>query len=274
MMTSDPESNVDKLIAVDLDGTLVAPGNSVSQENLAAVGRARGERAAVVVVTGRPYVSADAVARRVGLPRMPLATFNGGLIRWPQGGGTLRSCPVPAGLAEEVVQECHERNLHLHYYLDDELFVSCDNDWARMYCERTDMSCREARDMRVFAGRQPFKLLVVDHPETIKGLHLTFHHRWKDRLYVTRSMPEYLEFLDPAASKGEALDWLADFYGIRRENILAIGDALNDLPLLERAGHAAAMPNGDSELKQIAAFVPDEQRTGVAAAIDWFLDRQ
>jgi Cof subfamily protein (haloacid dehalogenase superfamily) len=273
MKMQKPPEEFARLIAVDLDGTLVGPDNSVSAENIAAIQRAGQQGAAVVIVSGRPYVSADGVARRVGLPAVPLVTFNGALIRWPDGGDVLYQCCVPADLAAEVVEECHREQLYLQYYLHDELYVTQYNDWARLYCERNGMSCKVIPDMSRFAGEEPLKLLVADRPERINGLLPRYQERWRDRLYVTRSMREYLEFLSPQVSKGRALDWLLDFYGLRREHTLAIGDSLNDLPLLEHAGHAVAMPNSDAELQEIAEFVPREQPTGVADAIDWFLTR-
>ena len=86
MESQEAAKAVDKLIAVDLDGTLVGPDNSISAENRAAIGRAQEAGVAVVIVTGRPYVSAGAVAERLGLPEIPLVAFNGALIRRTGGG--------------------------------------------------------------------------------------------------------------------------------------------------------------------------------------------
>jgi Cof subfamily protein (haloacid dehalogenase superfamily) len=263
----------DKLIAVDLDGTLIGPGNSISAENLSAIRRAIHCKAAVVIATGRAYVSADAVARLIGLPPVPVVAFNGALIRWTGGGDILHNRRLPADLAAEVVDECLQQQLHLHYYLDDEMYVSQDNHWSQAYCERAGMDCRVVPDMQQFAGREPIKLLVIDYPDKIVELLPRCRERWQNRLYVTRSMLEYLEFLSPLVSKGHALNWLIEFFGIRREDTLAIGDSMNDLPLLQNAGHAAAMPGSEDEVRRIAQFVPPSQSTGVAAAIDWFLDR-
>jgi hypothetical protein len=66
---------------------------------------------------------------------------------------------------------------------------------------------------------------------------------------------------------------MMQFFRVARKDTLAIGDAMNDLPLLEQAGHRAAMPEGDEQLRQMADFVPQDQRTGVAQAIEWFLQR-
>jgi len=262
---------MNKLIAVDLDGTLMAPDNSVSPENVAAIERAIRHGATVSIVTGRPYVAADAVARKLGLPPVPLVAFNGAVIRQPDNGEMLRSFCVPADLAEEVVEQCNRDEVHLHYYLADDMYVTAYNDWARVYCERNEMTCDVVPDMREFAGREPVKLLGVAEPERIGQLFEQYQKRWHDRLYVTRSMPEYVEFLSPQVSKGIALDWLIDFYGIDRNGTMAIGDSLNDIPMLERAGHPVAMPDSVEEFKRLAEFVPPEQRTGVAAAIDWFI---
>jgi len=265
---------VDKLIAVDVDGTLVGPDNSISTENRAAIGRAVASGAAVVIATGRAYISADSVARLVGLPPVPVMAFNGAVIRWSGRGQTLYRCCVPADLAATIVDECLEQQLHLHYYLDDEMYVSQDNHWAQTYAQRSGVGYQVAPDMRRFAGTEPIKLLVIDDPARIAEMLPQFQDRWRDQLYVTRSMPEYLELLSPRVSKGRALDWLIDFFGIRREDTLAIGDSMNDLPLLRAAGHAAAMPESDDQVKQLAQFIPPRQATGVAEAIDWFLDQR
>jgi Cof subfamily protein (haloacid dehalogenase superfamily) len=264
-------SSFEKLIAVDLDGTLVGPDSTVSPENLAAVERAALQGVAVAVVTGRPYASADRLVRELGLPCLPLVAFNGAMIRWPGAGDVLYRCCVPAALAADVVSECLRRDLHLHYYLDDVMYVSRNNHWARLYCRRSGIDCQVCEDMQSFAGREPLKLLAIDEPESIESLLPEYRRRWDGSLYITRSMDEYLEFLSPQVSKGRALEWLMTFFGVRRENAMAIGDAMNDLPLLEHAGHAAAMPHSSEQLKALADFVPQQQATGVAEAVDWFL---
>ncbi len=267
MSTTPP----DKLIALDLDGTLLADDNSVSPENLAAIARAQQAGAVVVIVTGRPYVSADLIVQRLGLTDTPLVAFNGAVIREPGGGPILYERLMPADLAAEVVEDCVQRRLHLHYYLGDDMFVTRCSRWALLYCRRTEMRGIPAGDLRHFAGRSPVKLIIIDWPPVIEALLPEYEQRYAGRLYVTRSMPEYLEFMDASVSKGAALDWLGQHYGIPRERIMAAGDRLNDLPLLEHAGFPVAMPAGDLALRAAAAFVPRSQEEGVAEAIDRFL---
>jgi Cof subfamily protein (haloacid dehalogenase superfamily) len=263
----------DRLIALDLDGTLLADDNSVSAENLAAIARAQEAGAEVVIVTGRPYVSAEVIVQRLGLHDTPLVAFNGAVIRMPGYGETLHEETIPADLAEEVVEECVARRLHLQYYLGDTLYVTANHKWARLYCRRAEMACVPAGDLRRFRGQRPIKLLIVDEPPVIAALTPEFQARWEGRLYVTPSMDEYLEFMPLGASKGVALDWLSAHFGVPRERIMAAGDRSNDLPLLEHAGCPVAMPEGAEALQAIAAFVPPHQETGVAEGIEWFLGR-
>ncbi len=263
----------DKLIALDLDGTLLADDNSVSAENLAAITRAQEVGAEVVIVTGRPYVSADLIVRRLGLQDTPMVSFNGAVIRMPGGGETLHEALISADLAEEVVEECVARRLHLQYYLGDTLYVTACHKWARLYCRRAEMDCVPAGDLRRFRGQRPIKLLIVDEPPVIEALLPEFQARWQGRLYVTPSMIEYLEFMPLEATKGAALDWLSEHFSVPRERIMAVGDRMNDMPMLEHAGCPVAMPGGEEALQQAAEFVPQHQETGVAEAIDWFLGK-
>jgi hypothetical protein len=264
----------DKLIALDLDGTLLADDNSVSPENLAAIARAQEAGAEVVIVTGRPYASADPIVQRLGLRDTPLVCFNGAVIRMPGYGETLYETLMPADLAAEVVDECVARRLHLQYYLGDTLYVSALHKWARLYCRRGEIAGVPAGDLRKFRGQRPIKLLIVDEPAVIEKLEPEFQARWGERLYVTTSMAEYLEWMPREASKGAALDWLSAHFSVPRARILACGDRMNDLPLLEHAGCPVAMPIAGPELKAVAAFVPEHQETGVAEAIDWFLSKR
>lgn len=265
------QQSPDKLIALDLDGTLLADDNSVSPENLAAIARAQEAGAEVVIVTGRPYVSAHVIVQRLGLHDTPMVSFNGAVIRMPGYGETLYETLLPADLAAEVVDECVARRLHLQYYLGDNLYVTANHKWARLYCRRAEMPCLPAGDLRKFRGQRPIKLLIVDEPPVIEQLTPEFSEKWEGRLYVTPSMDEYLEFMPLDASKGTALDWLSTHFNVPRERIMACGDRLNDLPLLQHAGAPVAMPAGDPSLQALAAFVPEHQETGVAEAIDWFL---
>ena len=194
-----------KLVAIDLDGTLLLDNRNTAPENVAAIHQAEAQGVTVVICTGRPYPSADAVATRLGLTSNPIISYNGALVRMPSGGEVLFSQPLPPDLAAQVVEDCVARQLQIHYFLDDVMYVPRVSAGARLYWTRTGIKPVPVGDQRKLAGNSPTKILVYAGPEVVRELRPEFEGRYEDKLYITTSMPEYLEFLHPEVSKGDAL---------------------------------------------------------------------
>src|SRR4029077_8831245 len=96
--------------------------------------------------------------------------------------------------------------------------------------------------------------------------------RFDGRAYVTRSLPEFVEVLDPSVDKGDALTFVAGRLGIQMNEVVAIGDSWNDAPLLRAAGFAIAMGSSPPELRRVAhAVVGDVAHDGVVEAIESYV---
>jgi len=255
---------------VDLDGTLLPDNHITSPGNLQAIKRAVGQGIVVAICTGRPYCSADEVAQRLGLVETPIVSFNGAVIRMPGGGQILRSLALEPEIAQEIVNDCVQQRLHLHYYLDDLMYVTRPSKWAWRYYRRTGVVPVPAGDLRKFAGQRPTKLLVVDEPAKIAQILPAAEERYAGRVYVTSSMPQYCEFLPPQATKAEALRCLADRYGLSLDQTMAIGDGLNDLPMIQSAGVGVAVADANRTLQQAADYITESRTDGVAEAIGMF----
>ena len=260
-----------KLIATDLDGTLVQDSHHISERNLAAVRRALEAGIHVVIATGRMHGSAAQFVQQLGLDGVPLISYNGAMVRVPGEPKPMHHVPLAAELAAEIVQHSVNAKYHLHYYLDDVMYVTHIEKWSRIYVARTGSLPHPVGDLRRFNGKSPTKLLLAAAPEDIDRLLPLEQKRFGDRCYVTRSMPEYLEFLNSEANKGNALRWLADHLGISPDQIMACGDMLNDLPLIEMAGIGVAMPSAVEEVRAAADFIPETEENGVAEAIEKFI---
>ncbi len=259
-----------KLVAIDLDGTLLPDNRNTAPENLAAIREAEAQGVIVVICTGRPYPSADAVATRLGLTNNPIISYNGAVVRMPNAGELIFSQPVPADLAAQVVQDCVEQQLQVHYFLDDVMYVPRVSAGARIYSSRSGIKPVPVGDLRQFAGTSPTKILVYAPPEVVRELRPEFERRYQGKLYVTTSMPEYLEFLHPEVSKGNALRALAEQYGVAMDQVMAIGDLLNDLSMIELAGIGVAVARADEALKARADYVTTSSKQAVAEAINRF----
>ena len=262
-----------KLIGIDLDGTLVMNSHEVSARNIAAIRAATERGVTVAIATGRPHVSAEQFVERLGLHEVPIISFNGAQIRRPSEPTPMLSLPVPADLAADIVQYCVERRYHIHYYLGDTMYVTRRSHWALLYDARTGMTSVPARDLRRFSGQEPIKILVCVPEAEAMSVLAEGQQRYGDRLLVTRSMPEYIEFLNRDAGKGKALAWLASQLGIPMEQTMGMGDMLNDLQLVQMSGFGVAMPHAQAPVKAAAQYVAESGPEGVAEAIEKFVLR-
>ena len=267
---NNPDSQI-KLVALDLDGTLLPDSRDSSPANLAAIERVQRQGVAVAICTGRPYSSADEVASRLGLTETPVVSYNGAVIRMPGGGETLRSITLEPHIAQGIVEDCIEQRLHLHYYLDGLMYVTRMSKWAWRYYRRTGVAPIPAGDLRKFNGERPIKVLVVDELAKVAQMIPAFQQQYEGRVYVTSSMPQYVEFLPLEATKAEALRWLANHYGLTMDQTMAIGDGLNDLPMIQSAGVGVAMAESNEALREAADYVTESQMEGVAEALDHFV---
>ncbi len=260
-----------KLIGIDLDGTLVVNSHEVSERNIRAIRAATARGVTVAIATGRPHTSAEQFVARLGLHDVPIISFNGAMVRRPGEGDPLLEIPVPADLARDIVRTCIDRRMHVHYYLGDVMYVTRVSQWARLYTRRTGVPAVPAGDLRRFDGQAPIKILVCVPPEEATSVLHAGQERYGDRLLVTRSMPEYIEYLHRDAGKGRALAWLAHELNIPMEQTMGMGDMLNDLQLVEMSGLGVAMPHAQDEVKAAAGYVATSGPEGVAEAIEKFV---
>jgi Cof subfamily protein (haloacid dehalogenase superfamily) len=258
-----------KLVAIDLDGTLVHNARDIPERNLRALRMVMDQGVTVAIATGRMHSSARDFVGRLGIPHTtPIISYNGAMVRLPDAEEPMRHVAVPADLASQVVQHTVDERLHLNYFLDDVLYVTHVDYWARLYQSRAGNVPTPAGDLRRFDGEAPTKLLIATQPSGAAELLAREQALFGDRLYVTRSMPEYIELLNPEVSKGAAVAWLAGHLGLAREQVMAIGDMLNDLPMIEWAGTGVAMPKAAEAVRAAADFVPEHEEEGVAETLE------
>ena len=262
-----PCSPAIKLIAIDLDGTLLTPEFVVHPRTVAAIRAASEMGVTVAIATGRMHTSAEPYARELGL-RSPMVTYNGAMIRHVDDPEPLWHLPIPADLAAEVVELCVRERWALTYFLDDRLYVPRYDHWAHAYWERTGNQAVIFGDLRRMAGREPTKLLINGTPERTRERHALLADRYAGRLHSTISLPKYVEMMHPDVSKASALARLAGILDVEMGAVMAVGDALNDLEMVEAAGVGVMMATASEGLRAAADFVPESAEAGVAEAIE------
>lgn len=262
-----------RIVALDLDGTLLSDEHRISERNRQAVLDMHEAGVTVVLASGRMHARVVPFAEELGIVAS-LISYNGAMLRGSRDAAPLYHAPVPGELAQRVVRRCLGQGLHLNVYVDDVLYVREANAWSDMYHARTGSEIVPHPDLIGLAARGPTKILIVDEPARIEALEPQMRAHFEPPLRVTRSMLEYLEFLHPDALKGKALQALAESMGVPPEQVMAIGDAYNDVDLLEYAGFGVALANAVPEVLAVADYVaPSNQEDGVAHAVYRFVLR-
>ena len=244
------------LVAADLDGTLLARDLTWAAglpEALAAL-RAAGVR--TVVCTGRMLQSAQRVAARLGVADGPAVCYQGALVADLASGDWLRHIPMDGEEAAEVVRHVRAMGRQLNAYIDDQLYVEQVTDWARRYAEHVEVGIHTVDDMEAeVVRRPPTKLVLVTSVPDVDEILAGLQERWRGRLYVVRSQPEYIEFTDVSVSKSGSLAWLCDRLGVGREGVVALGDGMNDVDMLEWAGLGVAVAEAAAPVRAAADLV-------------------
>jgi Cof subfamily protein (haloacid dehalogenase superfamily) len=226
-----------------------------------------------VLVTGRMFQSVRPYALEAGLED-PVVCYQGAVVAEPVSGRWLRHVPIPLELAREAIAALVEEGFGLNCYVDDELYVAEVTPEARRYADFQHLQLHEVGNLLEWLAEPPTKLVVIDDPEVLDRLKQRMLARFDGRLYISKSLPYFLEFASPDVTKAAGLDFLAEHVGFTSERTLAFGDGENDVELLEWAGYGVAVANAHERVKAVADFVcPSVDEEGVAQVLEAFLAR-
>ena len=261
-----------RLVALDLDGTLVGEDLLLHPRVREAVTRTRERGIAVVIVTGRMFAAARPFAQQLGISG-PIVCYQGAAIFDVQSTAQLTCTPVRPDVTRDVLAWARRTGVHAQCYQDDVLYVDEINRFSRRYTELARVEAVLVTSLEDRFAQQPtVKIVLVDDPERSAAHLEALRPLLAHRAYLTRSHVDFVEILDPTVNKGAALRWIAARSGVPMESTLAVGDAWNDTPMLEAAGFAVAMGSAPAELRaQADAVVADAAGAGVAEALERFV---
>jgi Cof subfamily protein (haloacid dehalogenase superfamily) len=261
-----------RLLALDLDGTILSSDLRLDPRDVEAVRRAEAAGIRVVACTGRPFPGTLPWVRALGVTS-PFVCYQGAQVRTIDG-GMLLDHGVPHDLAMEVVRYCRERDLHVQAYRDDQLIVERDRPEAQEYARHAGMAVNVVADLDAAMGATTPKLVIVAQPAVIERLLPEVRAYWGGRLYCATSMPNYLEITNPNADKRQALEFVCDRYGISHEETVAVGDGRNDQPMIAWAGLGYAVEGAPPEVVEAAAgrTVGPPGTGGIAHLVEALLD--
>lgn len=266
-----------KIIACDLDETLLNADTHVSQENRNAIQKAVEAGVKFVPATGRGYVSVQNTLKEIGLEQMAgeyAISFNGASITENKDNKVLYFNELAFSLADQLYRHGVDLDIAMYVYTQDMVYTYHIDDDERAYMTgRHNFKEIENKDLSFLKGQKIAKVLY-------QSLDNDYLHRIAaelgpiaDKLDISYSSNRYLEFNHQGVNKGAGLVKLAEQLDVPIEETIAIGDNLNDLSMIQAAGVGVGVANVNPAMKDQCDYVTqaDNNHGAVAEAIEHFI---
>lgn len=214
----------------------------------------------------RPYL------REAGIDD-PVICYQGAVVAEPASGRFLLHQPIPLPLAREAIAAVEAEGYALNCYVDDELYVAAQTAESDRYATFQHLTVHPVGNLLAWLRKPPTKLVAIGEAGALDELEARLKARFEDRLYISKSLPYFLELASPEVSKGAGLAFVAERLGFPAQRTVAFGDGENDVELLDWAGYAVAVENAHRRVLAVADFVcPSVEQEGVAQVIEALLD--
>lgn len=258
-----------KLIAVDVDGTLLDSKKNLSEYSINIIRAAVAKGVVFCISSGRPIYAADKFTKLLGLEDMPFILYNGAVVVT----GPEHKRVFEQGLSSEdalwLIKKGCEIGSTVIVWSADKLYVNEFNERTENYRILSMIDPVLIPSPEELAAQGVTKMIWYDDLSRMPMLRETIDNSpISEHINYFTSNPLFMELVDKKCSKALALEKLSASLGIKREEIIAIGDGYNDLPMIEYAGLGIAMANAAEEIRNAAdAVTLSNDEDGVAAAI-------
>lgn len=280
-----------KLIAIDLDGTLLSDDGSISQENIHTIHAVQKQGDMIAISSGRSFQDTAQILQLAGID-CPIMTGNGA--KSYHDGKQLQTLALTVPVISEMISILEQRGLYYEIYTKDGVLIEEGkkeilNNEIEQLKKRTTESLQWAVDIVDiqfnqhgltfvsdykaidFTNSEVYKLFVLSF-DTQKLRKLRSDLTEKKDISLTSSGDQKLEIGHVEASKGNALKLMADYLKVPLENTVAIGDNLNDLSMFQVAGQSVAMENAEDEVKMKSTYTTKAYyEDGVAYALKKYI---
>ncbi len=264
-----------RLLALDLDGTVVRQDLTISPRVKEAVEGAMAKGVTVTLATTRMFSSALPFAQRLGVTT-PIISFQGALIRAEGEGKPLLRRTMPLEVARRLVGLARQWGCSTSFYLEDSLYIegASDDVLSAVKARLPSLHIEAVPDLLPFLQSEPMKMVLQGEEAAIETVAPELAKRFCGLLHAARTSPQALGATHIEASKGQGLAHLARHLEIPREEVMAIGDYDNDVDMVAWAGLGVAVGNASRRLLAVAdEIVPPLDEDGAAVAIERYILR-
>lgn len=257
-----------KLLALDIDGTLTNQLYDVSEKNRASIKRAEQAGIIVALATGRGRIATRPIWKDLDL-HGPSIQFGGAMIADIDSERVIKLYELSPEVIREVLEFSNEIDARAQIYVDDVVILERMNTFAEGYIGRHHLPYIVDPDIRNKTFHNVPKILVFAETGREETLFQLYRDRFAGVAQISRSNPHFIEINSLGVTKATALEDLSQMFGIRREEVAAVGDNYLDREMIEWAGLGVCMENGADEVKAIADLViPSCDEDGVSDFIE------
>lgn len=268
-----------KLIALDLDGTLTNDKKELTNYTVETLHEAAAKGLNISLVSGRPTLGILPVAKRLELSRIGgyILAYNGGHILDCKTGKDIYKSVFPRNCIEEAVEYAREYNVAIMSYDDTGIVTEGPMD---KYVEHESfvnaIPAKRVDSLPDYLDYPFVKMVISGDPAVLDVMEKPMAEHFRGKLDIYRAEPIYLEVMPLGIKKSAGLQRLMDYLNIKKEELMACGDANNDLPMMELAGFSVAVSNAYESVKSAADYITkSNNEDGVAYAVrKFFLNQQ
>lgn len=261
------------MIVLDMDDTLLTDDHRISDLNKKVLLEAQAKGVYVVLASGRPTIAMIDYAKELELDLNDsyMLSFNGAIISQVKDNLVLFEQKLTVEQIHALYDYSIKMNTHIITYLDDEIISETDSEYIEIEKEITGMVHRKVSDFKEYVDRPAVKCILLQNPEYLKTVEKDLID-FMPHLSVSTSKPFFLEVAQLGIDKAASLKRLAEKLGIHQSEIIAVGNAGNDLSMIEYAGLGVWVDNVTPELRDKAdLIVSSNNNDGVAEVVQRFI---
>ncbi|GAA0123373.1 MAG: HAD family phosphatase [Clostridium argentinense] len=269
-----------KLICTDMDGTLLNSVKEVSKGNLEAIKKAHDKGVKIAICTGRIFTSAKYYGELIGI-KAPIIASNGAYIREKDENNVIYKCILEKDNCFEILEIFEKYNLIPHFYTEDSIYAGETSYVFEFYStlnktvpDDFQIKIKKVDDWEEIFIENEFDILkAVAFDEDVEKIKKVKEEiRALGKYEVVSSLHNNFEVMNKNVSKGRAVEMLASYYNLSKDEVITIGDNENDLSMIEYAGLGVAMGNGEKIVKDKAEYITStNDEDGVKEVIEKFI---
>lgn len=260
-----------KLIASDMDGTLLNNSGEITQETLKAIELATSKGVLFCISTGRPIQGIE-YYQRILNNSSPVICYNGAMIVRLDTKEVLHSVALEYDDAKKIIDLGRKYKVTMCIWAQNKPYTNEFNEKTMHYSQLTHSELILLTNEDEILKSGVTKILWYDDAELLKKLQREIPNNLFNQVTFCTSQPYLLEFFNSKVSKAKAMEIIGEIYNIQREEMIAIGDGYNDLAMIKYAGLGVAMKNAPLDVQKEADYVTDtNENNGVAKVIEKFI---